>query len=174
MRVLTQAVLVAAALAAGLAAASAAPARRGIVPGTDHKGRAAFPAKASGLKLLSSIFGEGEPGTSIVSGFTTFDTHTVTCPKSACLVEIDIEDGVIGYSSTPVQWAICGQVDELFADEGCPYAGEIPADGTPVAGHAHQLFSVAQGQHAVGAQTYLESGGAFQGIYYVSYRVYAY
>ena len=143
-----------------------------IVPGTGGHAGPGASSTTNAHKLVAVVIDTGSPDLSLVPGFNTVDSTTATCAKPSCTISVNIATEAGGQSSTGNLWAACAVVDGNYAANGCPYLGELPADGSYASNFARQTFAVARGSHSVSFQIYVINA-AVAGLYDVQYQVLA-
>ena len=135
-----------------------------------------IPMAQTGAVIIKSTFlhnSDGVSGISEAAGiFTNLDSQKVNCPKSeaSCTIVISMNVQANGGENTANQWAICALIDGNYVDD-CPYAGELPADGTYAYGYELESMSVAPGSLVVEVQVY-SFDGLLVGYWQIQYLEY--
>jgi hypothetical protein len=160
-----------------IAAQERAP-RKGLVPIAlpkfDEQISQSPDALATKHILEGTYINSGFYGAVVAAGATVpTDTKlTVACPGTSgtCTIEADMwvqSDGVANDA-----YAICLYVDGNPPANGCPLAGETPADGTAAIGSFSQSLSgLAHGNHTVQTYYFTDQGAGVLD-YTINYRVY--
>lgn len=147
-------------------------------PVTGHNAPAAGNPEVFGAPLKTYV-NQSSSSQTVGPGFQPVDAPTrVTCVTPAfvrgasCTLEADQNVQVTG-SAPNNRWAICTQVDGVFALEPtCPFLGIVPTTPFQAGSFMQTMTGLDPGPHTV--QTFLYSdAGANRSIYTLVYRIYA-
>jgi hypothetical protein len=127
-------------------------------------------------KLLNTKIDYTAGGSALSSGFNTIDSNSVNCTNSGgCTIGFGLMVQVgAGPAVTGNRWAICALVDGHLTNPGagCPFQGDLLANGHYVVGNSRQNLTVAFGSHRVTTEVYIDSGSARLGESEFDYLVY--
>lgn len=178
------------ALVAAMSGLAAAPSFAESRIGTGNK--AQNPAKAAaqaaddrtaGHVPIASVQSTGGDGSQTIPGSTftpVGEPRTLVCPgPSKCRIEANVWASFYNGSTAANFFGLCGFIDGQQMNQpgggaggfGCPFTGQVPADGSVVG--ATQIMSQSQvspGAHSVQAQVYV-SKGAKLGLYSAQFRL---